>query len=211
MTTQNSTTIVVGVDFSEASELALDTALKFASNFAGVDVHVLHADPGVDNFDASFGTAFDHLEHTVHSRLEVLGAAAGRLNGRVITHIRGGKPAQAIVQLAADVSADLVVVGTHGRTGIRRLVLGSVAETVGRTARCPVWIVRPKDHENIGELPDIEPPCPRCVARQRETHGEQLWCAKHSEPHVRPHRYTFRSVGADESPDSAAYRSTPPG
>jgi nucleotide-binding universal stress UspA family protein len=201
----------VGVDFSEASELALDAALKFASNYAAVDVHVLHADPGVDNFDASFNTAFDQLEHTVRARLEVLGATARQLNGRVITHIRGGKAAQAIVQLAADLSADLVVVGTHGRTGIRRLVLGSVAETVGRTARCPVWIVRPKDHEHIGELPDIEPPCPRCVARREETHGVELWCAKHSEPHVRPHRYTFSSGVVVDSPDSAPYRSTPAG
>jgi nucleotide-binding universal stress UspA family protein len=53
-----------------------------------------------------------------------------------------GSPAEAIVQVAADEGADLIVMGTHGRTGLRRLLMGSVAEAVIRTAPCPVLIYR---------------------------------------------------------------------
>jgi nucleotide-binding universal stress UspA family protein len=53
-----------------------------------------------------------------------------------------GSPAEAIVELAAVEGVDLIVMGTHGRTGLRRLLMGSVAEVVVRTAPCPVLVYR---------------------------------------------------------------------
>jgi nucleotide-binding universal stress UspA family protein len=60
-------------------------------------------------------------------------------------HLLAGPPAKEIVRVARSVGADLVIVGTHGRRGVRRLVLGSVAEEVLRSAPCPVLVVRGKD------------------------------------------------------------------
>ncbi|MEO8551840.1 MAG: universal stress protein, partial [Kofleriaceae bacterium] len=56
-----------------------------------------------------------------------------------------GEPRDLIVQAATKVGADLIVMGTHGRRGLRRLMLGSVAESVARTAPCPVLLVRAED------------------------------------------------------------------
>jgi universal stress protein A len=56
--------------------------------------------------------------------------------------IKGGAPAQMIVDTAKSVGADLIVMATHGRTGLAHLVMGSVAEKVVRTAACPVLTVR---------------------------------------------------------------------
>ena len=65
---------------------------------------------------------------------------------RCITHLRAEIPAEEIVALATEVGADVIVVGTHGRRGVRRLVLGSVAESVVRLADCAVLVVRqPRD------------------------------------------------------------------
>src|SRR5439155_18076193 len=57
--------------------------------------------------------------------------------------------AEAIVEYAKDVHADIIVVGTHGRSGVSRLLMGSVAEHVVRTAPCPVLVVRPREHEFV--------------------------------------------------------------
>lgn len=208
MAGQASTTIVVGLDFSDDGTRALDSALRFASLFPGVDVHVLHVDDSAKHFESSFDTTFDQVEHTVQTRVKALAPSLGGLrNVRILTHVRGGSPATEIVQLAADMDADLVVVGTKGRRGLERLVMGSVAESVARHARCPVWVVRPKDHQNVGEVPNIEPPCAQCMAKRRETNGEQLWCATHMEKHIVPHRLTYVYEGSED--DTSAYHSTP--
>jgi nucleotide-binding universal stress UspA family protein len=57
-----------------------------------------------------------------------------------------GKPAEEILQVARDEAVDLIVMGTHGRTGLRHVLLGSIAETVVRTAPCPVFTVKATVH-----------------------------------------------------------------
>jgi nucleotide-binding universal stress UspA family protein len=61
-------------------------------------------------------------------------------------------PAEAIGTYAKDVHADIIVVGTHGRGGMSRLLMGSVAEHVVRNAPCPVLVLRPREHEFV--MPD---------------------------------------------------------
>jgi hypothetical protein len=104
--------------------------------------------------------------------------------------VRFDSIADEIAQLSADLEADLVVVGTHGRRGISRMLLGSSAEATVRLAPCPVLVVRPK------ALPDapprIEPPCPDCVAARRASGGSEMWCARHSERHGQRHTYFER-------------------
>jgi hypothetical protein len=72
-----------------------------------------------------------------------------------------------------------------------------------------VFIVRPKDHAKAGRVPEIEPPCPECVAARRESQGQKLWCARHSERHyLTPHTYHYASNGI-YSAETTAYESTP--
>jgi hypothetical protein len=110
---------------------------------------------------------------------------------RWTTHIGLSDPVQAIVQLASDIEADLVVVGTHGRTGLARFVLGSVAEGVVRRAPCPVLVVRAVGAESAADAPKIEPLCAQCLETRRASAGAELWCARHQEHHARAHTYHF--------------------
>jgi hypothetical protein len=64
--------------------------------------------------------------------------------------------------------------------GAKRWLLGSVAEQVVRKAFCSVVVARPQEYE---KEPEIEPPCPDCIATQRATAREKLWCERHSERH----------------------------
>jgi nucleotide-binding universal stress UspA family protein len=212
-------TVVVGIDFSEMSDRALDQALEAASLRDGAEVHVLYVEP-----DVFAGAAFaGRLKEAISADaavLEVHKRASERVAKispeiqkqrirRVVAHFRRGSPAENVAQLAADLDADLVVVGSHGHRGLERLFLGSVAERVARLARCPVWIVRPKDHSTAGRVPEIEPPCPDCLAARAASNGTKMWCARHAEHHyLTPHRYSYVSDGV-YSAETTAYESTP--
>lgn len=204
--------IVVGVDYSAASDLALERAFELARQHPQAELHALNVfqlagaqtvgpqnaldgtvDPG--GFVAiSLAEATAHVERYVDERYRALVDAPSGL--KVRAHCRAEAPAHEIAQFAADLEADLVVVGTHGRRGIARLLLGSVAEAVVRLAPCPVLVVRPKALPEEG--PRIEPPCPQCVEARRASGGTQLWCAQHRERHGQRHTYSQRDrVGAD--------------
>ena len=105
-----------------------------------------------------------------------------------------------IAQLAADLQADLVVVGTHGYRGVQRLLLGSIAEATVRLSPTPVLVVRPK-HVVADDAPQIEPACPRCVEARRASAGKQLWCEQHLERHGRRHVYHYldRNTASQEN------------
>lgn len=86
-------------------------------------------------------------------------------------------PAQGLTLLASELDADLLVVGTHGRSGLTRWVLGSVAEGVVRQAPCAVLVIPPELHDPR-EL-TIAPACPRWIEERRATAGCELWCEQH--------------------------------
>lgn len=210
--------IVVGIDFSEFSGHALDQALELATLHEGAEVHAVYVQP-----DAWSGPAAGAAQQTaadtdkaVHQVQQNATEHVARMPAsldktrirRVVAHARGGSPAENVAQLAADLDADLVVVGSRGRQGLERFFLGSVAERVSRLARCPVWIVRAKTHDVAGRVPEIEPPCADCVTARRESAGKEMWCARHSEHHLRAHRYAYASDGMYAS-DTTGYASTP--
>jgi len=193
--------IVVGADFSEASSLALQKAFELAAQQPLAELHVV-------NVVQTYGpqVAYDMPEDasgltvlTVHearerfklyvdkAQAQFLAANPTRPVSRVITHVRFDAIASEIAQLAADLEADLVVVGTHGRHGLSRVLLGSSAEATVRLAPCPVLVVRPKAVPEA--LPRIEPPCPRCLEVRRATNGAELWCEQHRERHGQRHTY----------------------
>lgn len=80
-------------------------------------------------------------------------------------HLLHGDPATQIVQFAEDEGVDLIVMGTHGRTGLKHLLMGSVAEHVLRHARCPVLVVRlrPAQEPRLKEPVVLPPPPPRLM------------------------------------------------
>jgi nucleotide-binding universal stress UspA family protein len=195
--------IVVGVDYSDASDLALERAFELAAARPRADVHVLNVVrlygaqaeyEGSPVPAASIADATAQVEHYAEERRR---AFEGSLDSvRLRAHLRLDAPAHEIAQIAADLEADLVVVGTHGRRGIARWLLGSVAEAVVRLAPCPVFVVRPKALPE--QVPRIEPPCPQCLEARQASAGAEYWCAQHRERHGQRHTYSQRDrVGAE--------------
>jgi nucleotide-binding universal stress UspA family protein len=141
--------ILVGVDFSLTSESAVDEALSLAAA-PGANVHLVNVASGgttevvLDLLEGQRQTnpaeAERHLAGYGRSRAAAHGFAADNVRA----HVRVGNPANEIVTLARELSADLVVVGTHGRTGLGRMLIGSVAEAVVKRAHCPVLVSRVK-------------------------------------------------------------------
>ncbi|MDB4954972.1 MAG: Universal stress protein UspA [Myxococcales bacterium] len=138
--------ILVPVDFSEASEAALDYAVVLAARL-DAKLHLLHVVTfpvlGVPEAGITLTpSVIEDLMTESQSALQKL--ADARRNSAKIGEVmlRTGDPREVIHWVAEEISADLIVMSTHGRRGIRRLLLGSVTESVVRTASCPVLTLR---------------------------------------------------------------------
>jgi nucleotide-binding universal stress UspA family protein len=141
--------ILVATDFSEPSAAAVEYARTLATSF-GSTLHLLHVveAPSVTGplgtpVFVSEGPALQgQLFEEAKERLEDLVTPADRSHGNVVTEVIVGTAARTILDFAADHDMDLIVVGTHGRSGMAHLLMGSVAEKVVRGALCPVLTVR---------------------------------------------------------------------
>lgn len=140
--------ILCPIDFSDASRVALETASDLASR-QGASLTLFHAYPvpGYTFPDGSFVASskmLEELAEQANRHLEEwreLATKAGAASVTAATAV--GEPAHEIVSFAEAQGMDLVVVGTHGRTGLTHALMGSVAERVVRKAPCPVLTVRP--------------------------------------------------------------------
>ncbi len=136
------------IDFSDASRAAMEVAADLARR-TGAELVLLHAYPipGYTFPDGSIVASpkmMQDLADQAERHLEEWRADAAELaGGRVTTQKAIGEPAAEIVTFAKEAGVDLVVVGTHGRTGLEHALMGSVAERVVRRAHCPVLSVRP--------------------------------------------------------------------
>jgi nucleotide-binding universal stress UspA family protein len=183
--------VLAGVDFSDLSIEALGAGQGLAAKAAG-ELHLVHVLPlpTADGLVATRATRelrYAELAGEMQVKLQGLVANVTRPIRRVSLHVRVGKPDLEIAQLAADIAADLIVVGAHGSSGITRLVLGSVSQSLVAHAPCPVLAYRSKSGQ---PWPDIEPPCADCLAMQRETGRQRLWCDRHQAHHPRAHTYS---------------------
>ncbi len=178
--------IVVGLDFSPLAELALREAIESAGRIRTTALHVITVVDRVDSPAAE--SALETMRLILETDLRRLPPSA---EVHAFCHIRAGDPAGEILCLAEDIEADLVVLGTHGRRGVARLVMGSVAQHVVRDAACPVLVMRPRRYAPHPDLTP-EPPCPDCVAERVRSRGSRYWCEPHSRPWAPPHRYTDR-------------------
>jgi universal stress protein A len=138
--------ICCAIDFSEVSRVALRQAAELARALgANLDlVHVPARAPGAPEMLAFGAPGVDaRAEEELRRELSAWEAEAARLVGAaVVTAVRPGDAADEVLRYATERGAGLVVVGTHGRSGVKRLVLGSVAERVVREARVPVLVAR---------------------------------------------------------------------
>jgi nucleotide-binding universal stress UspA family protein len=183
--------VLAGIDFSDLSIEALGLAQELAANAAG-ELHLVHVLPlspadGLVATRASRELRYAELAAETQTELEGLVAKVSPPIRRVSLHVRIGQPDLEIAQLASSIGADLIVVGAHGSTGIARLVLGSTSESLVARAPCPVLAYRSK---SAPAWPEIEPPCPDCLAVQGETHRQKLWCSRHEAHHPRAHTYS---------------------
>lgn len=142
--------ILVPVDFSASSLEALQLALALARRYDArlVLLHVIappHPDMLID------ATQIERDVHAAaHERLTRLADATKKIWPRTSRELRTGHPVTTIIALASRTNADLIVIGTHGRTGFKRALIGSVAERVVRHAPCPVLTVRPRAQSRRG-------------------------------------------------------------
>jgi nucleotide-binding universal stress UspA family protein len=183
--------VVAGVDFSEVSQEAMIEAGRIACLAERGELHVVHVVANALPPASIQGTMAPELTYlneidSAAAKLQSMVASLELGGVRLAGHIRVGPPDREIAQVASDVDAHLVVVGSHGHRGLARLLLGSVAESLVRRSPCAVLVHRARSAP-AWEL--IERPCADCVAVQKQTHGTKLWCARHSEHHLRAHTY----------------------
>ena len=137
--------IVCPTDFSPTAQRAGQYAAELARSF-GAEVVLLHVVPEMDYPTRGLGlaTAVPGLREQLHQHARSqLDAASKQFDGqlKVRTELRDGHSFEQILDCAAACQADLIVLGTHGQTGLQRLLLGSTAERVVRLAKCPVMTV----------------------------------------------------------------------
>ncbi|WP_227374291.1 universal stress protein [Haladaptatus halobius] len=137
-------TILFPTDGSKQTEGALETALDVASQY-GATVHALYVvnTAGIATADPdSRRQIVETFENRSDDAVEAVAEAAAEAGVDCTTAVARGAPADEILDYAEDEGIDLVVMGTHGRTGLGRFLLGSVAERVARHSTMPVMLVR---------------------------------------------------------------------
>ena len=141
--------ILVPVDFSEHSQKALRYALAFALQF-GAEVTLVHiveqmVYPGDWMYPPLAVTDFaTEKREQVLERLRALDAGSEVKTKHVV---RLGRAWQEVIEIAQEQKADMIILATHGYTGLKHVLLGSVAEKIVRHAPCPVLSVRPEERD----------------------------------------------------------------
>jgi len=143
--------ILVPIDFSDCSKKALQYALPLAKQHQAA-ITLLYVVPTTSYAAGEYG-GIDYASLEADARA----SADKTLAALVVDEIRGevsadtvvctGTPAPEIIEVAKRLPADMIIVSTHGRTGLKHVFLGSVAENVVRHAPCPVLVVREREHE----------------------------------------------------------------
>lgn len=139
--------IVVAFDFDAVTAPAIECAVHLAAPTTA-RLYLLHAVPlgrGEAPEDSAeverASSLFDLADDRIRARLEELRGPAAAGEAPTVECLRFGKPAEEVVAFANEVGASLIVTGTHARTGVGRVLVGSVAEEIWRRAPCPVLVV----------------------------------------------------------------------
>ena len=142
--------VLLATDFSAAARAAAEHAVAVASA-SEAELHLLHV---IEEFSywESFNRkhfpsqeVFEELESNARIALADL-AQDEELGARALTHVRHGKPFLEIIRAARELEADVLVIGSHGQSGLSETLFGSTAEKVVRKAPCAVLVVRHPEH-----------------------------------------------------------------
>lgn len=179
--------VVVAYDFSKTGHVALSRAVQLACR---APWHVLQIVCVIDPHFPFPAVPAKHVDVHYADRVQ---EAAGKVVAEELArheakepvhffvHARIGKPAPEILGVARDVGADLILIGSHGLTGVERFMVGSVAERVMREAGCTVEIVREKTYSYVPLLEVTDTP-----------HQDHQY--------VPPHRYTYEEQRVERRP-----------
>lgn len=140
--------ILVPIDGSTTSERALDEAIKFAQQ-QNAQIELVHVLEDIWYFDSENYINYAELIHSMRcSGEKMLAQAQNKLQQAGVAaetkllEARGERVANVIIAEAKNSLADLIIIGTHGRSGFSRMLLGSIAEGVVRTAHIPILLIR---------------------------------------------------------------------
>jgi nucleotide-binding universal stress UspA family protein len=146
--------ILVPTDFSKESNAALQYGVGLAEAFYA-QLHLLHvleviagAEPLIWQIDQRKAIEA-RIEAAAWDELRRLLPAADQARFKAELALEWGSPLEEIIRYAAEHAIELITMGTHGRGGVKRLVIGSVAENVVRSARCPVVTIRQPEREFV--------------------------------------------------------------
>jgi nucleotide-binding universal stress UspA family protein len=147
--------ILVPTDFSEYSKTAVTYAAAFADKF-GAELHLIHVVqnlaliiPDILPVEPSLVPSLEQMTEAVHTAFDRM-IAENKLQAYAIHRaVREGTPFYEIIQYAREAKIDLIIMGTHGHSGLAHVLLGSVTEKVVRKSPCPVLTVRHPEHEFV--------------------------------------------------------------
>lgn len=155
--------VLVPVDFSDTSRKAMQYAVPFGAAF-GAEVLLLHVvqpytvPVELGYMPPEWAESQQRFLKSAREELEKLGGREIRDRAAWKAQVREGVPWQEIIAVAGEARADLIIVATHGRTGLQHVLLGSVAERVVRHAPCPVLVVRETERDFVPPSPDTDSP-----------------------------------------------------
>lgn len=171
MSNEDTIRIVVGVDFEDQGDHALDEAIRYAAQIDNDELHPVFCVAQWDRTDV--GQVDSFLDRSVAALRARVSARCELVNHEweqdIVFHVRFGDPAEGIHQVAVDVDAHLIVVGTHSRTGVSKMILGSVAEKLTREARFPVMVARPRDLDGVDKTA-----APEAAREGEDLHGQRI-------------------------------------
>lgn len=146
-------TILCPVDFSDASRKAVRYAHEFAVSMGAAMflLNVVEPRPMAVDLSLNYIPLEEDLEKAAEADLDTLKNELLREGLKVESSVEIGNPSDVILEKAAELDVNLVIMGSHGKKGLSRLIMGSVAETVVRKADCPVLIVKSAEKEFIEE------------------------------------------------------------
>ena len=144
------TKILLATDGSRDAELARTTAVDMAATSTDSEVHVVTVAPGYPSYDIRNPAVVEQLrkqaQDILNEQVEKIEQSGGKVAEK---HLRIAERyrAQQIVQVAEEIGAGLIVMGSRGLGGVRRALIGSVSDSVVRHAHCPVMVVRPEKEQ----------------------------------------------------------------
>ncbi|HET8936991.1 MAG TPA: universal stress protein [Polyangiales bacterium] len=186
--------VVAALAFDETGDAALNEAVRVGAG-VGCELHLLHVVH--EGPHATTKAELRSVEKHLNEATEALRRKLDKhvIQQPVICHVRFGDVTHSILQMAVDLTADMLIVGSHRRKAVTQLLLGSVAREVVDSAHCPVLVALPKDYSGLIMSDIMAPPCPDCLDVRKQTNHETFWCKRHQHAYHKPHVYAPTESG----------------